>query len=382
MHTNYIDDFKMENINTESNVNSKFEPVNFPVPYTLEQVRESILVAFFHQSRNIGMLLGDVVGVDTAWRMLGKTEVSEEDKFDILNPDMTHSDCNVTYNDIKNTNFAKCIENMYLYGYLGIQQVVLERMAHESIYMWVSACLEDMVNSSMFEEWGSYGSFAFDEVKICLEIAELANARRTLEGNESFYSFGKMSKGSDDTGIDNLTIRQMALLAGMEEMSIRAAANPKRANPIPTYSEDGKTRISIEDAKKWLQDKNRYVPIKKRHGEGDFDLNTSKFKSINDFQAAMSDRVIMISLRDAWDVERFNLIKNKKLLVPAEFEQLEVNQECVTNTELLKALAEILEFPYELLSLRAREAFVYEELVAIEHQLKALQAEKSNSTDK
>lgn len=366
----------MKNLNNTSIENSKIDSVQFPVPYTLDQVRESILVVLFHQARNIGMLLEDGVGVDAAWRMCGKVEVSDDNKLDILNPDMTPSDCGVTYSDIKNTNFAKCIENMYLYGYLGIQQIVLERMASESIYMWVSASLEDMVNSSMFEEWGSYGSHATDDAKICLEIAELANARRTLEGNEYFYSFGKMSKGGNDTGLYNLSIRQMALLAGMEEMSIRAAANPKRANPIPTFSDDGNTRVSVEAAKKWLQEKNRYVPIKNRHGAGDFDLNTSKFKSINDFNDAMSDRVVMISLRDGWNDEQFTFFKNNKLLVQDVSGQFEINKECFTNTELLKQLAETLEFPYALLSLRAREAAAYSELAIVENQLKTLQAEK------
>ena len=372
----------MENLNITRIDASKPESVQFPVPYTLDQVRADILVVYFHQARNIGMLLEDRTGVDVAWRMCGKTEVSEVDKSALLDPDMTPGDCGVTYNDIKNTNFAKCIENMYMYGYQGIQQVVIERMDYESIYMWVSASLEDMVNSSMFEEWGSYGSYATSEAKICLEIAELANARRTLEGHDYFYPFGKMRKGSDDTGLVNLTIRQLALLAGMEEMSIRAAANPKRVNPIPTYSDEGNTRISIEAAKKWLQEKNRYVPIKNRHGEGDFDLNNSKFKSIKDFLDAMSDRIIMICQRDDWNDEKFNTLKINKLLILAEFEQLEINHECITNTELLKQLSETLEFPYALLSLRAREAVAYDELTVVENQLKALQAEKSNSTDK
>lgn len=358
--------------------NSKIDSVQFPVPHTLDQVRESILVVFFHQARNIGMLLEDGLGVDVAWRICGKRDVSEERKLDILNPDMSPSDCEVSYNDIKNTNFAKCIENMYLYGYLGIQQTVLERMAHESIYMWVSASLEDMVSSSMFEEWSSYGSHAIDDAKLCLEIAELANARRTLEGNEYFYSFGKMSRGGNDTGLHNLSIRQMALLAGMEEMSIRAAANPKRANPIPTFSDDGNTRVSIEAAKKWLQEKNRYVPITNRHGAGDFDLETSKFKSINDFNDAMSDRIVMISLRDSWNEEQFTFFKNNKLLVQYESGQFEINHECYTNTELLKQLADTLEFPYELLSLRAREASAYSELASVESQIKTLQSEKTN----
>ena len=360
---------------------SKIEPLNFPVPYTLEQVRESVLTLFFQQARNIGMLSGDV---DAAWHILGKTKEDIESGLDLLDPDLEPKDYGVTYKDIKNTNFAESIENMYQYAYLGIQQVVIEAMHYESIYMWVSAGLEDMANSSMLEEWGSYGSYSDSDAKICLEIAELANARRMLESHDNFYNFGKLTKENDAIAIGpekSLTVRQMALLSGMGEMSIRAAANPKRVNPLPTYSDEGKTRISIEAAKKWLQEKNRYIQIKKRHGAGDFDLLTSKFKSIEDFQGSMNDRILMISLRDGWSNDVFNELKNKQVLIPSDFELMEINRECVSNPELLKLTAEILEFPYDLLHLRAREAAAQEELSLIESQLKKLQSETSNQLD-
>lgn len=360
---------------------SKIEPVNFSVPYTLDQVRESILILFFQQARNIGMLGGDV---DSAWHILGKTKADIESGLDLLDPDLEPSDYGVTYKDINNTNFAECIENMYQYAYLGIQQVVIEGMHDESIYMWVSAGLEDMANSSMLDEWESYGSVSHSDAKMCLEIAELANARRMLEGHDNFYNFGKLIKENDAIAMGlerSLTVRQMALLSGMEEMSIRAAANPKRVNPLQTYSDEGKTRISIEAAKKWLQEKNRYIPIKNRHGAGDFDLLTSKFKSIEDFQDAMNDRIIMISLRDSWSNDIFNDLKKKQVLVPADFGQIEINRECVSNSELLKLTAEILEFPYDLLLLRAREAAAHEELSIVESKLKSIQSEKSSQLD-
>jgi len=105
-------------------------------------------------------------------------------------------------------------------------------------------------------EWLLRGSNAGLAIFRCRQVVDLANARNILEGGESYFPYFSPNNMADSN--DGLVIRQMALLAAMEEMSIRAAANPKRANPLKTIVEGKNTVILIADARAWLESKGLY----------------------------------------------------------------------------------------------------------------------------
>ncbi len=84
----------------------------------------------------------------------------------------------------------------------------------------------------------------------------------------------------------------MALLSGMTEESLRAMANPKRSNPLPTRHEDRSTFVRPEDAKEWLKLKGRYLPLRAKVVEKRLlDLPSRIFRSRDDVLAALDDHL-------------------------------------------------------------------------------------------
>lgn len=341
---------------------------NFPVPFTLDALRQDILFLFFQQVRTIGWMAGS----DAVWKLIDrKSDVDQNACFD---PDTNPKDIEFEYAQISTTDFAKSIEQMYQYAYFGIQDESMESMDDESIHTWISAILSDMANSRVAGVWEAYGVTAIDSAKRCLEVAELANARRVLEGaTDNFFFFGETGKEDDSTGFESLTIRQMALLSGMEEMSVRAAANPKRAVPLPTYSDEGRTRIAIDAAKSWLISKDRYVPIKRTFSSGDIDLAKRRFKSLEDLVETIDARIHMISRRDNTDRNIAKLIFDAEIMIEVEHGCSELNINLLRNDPTkIEILATALEFDAKLLSIRLREALANEELNKVELELREI----------
>lgn len=339
----------------------------FPIPLTLEGLRQDILTLYFQQMRTVGWM----AGAKAFWSLIErKSGVDESACFD---PDIDPKDIGLEYNDISNTEFAKSIEQMYQYAYHGIQDESAEPLDNESTHMWIAAILSDLANSRVADEWESYGAEMYAPAKRCLEVAELANARRVLEGSpDNFFHFSGKGKDDDAVGLEALTIRQMALIAGMEEMSIRAAANPKRANPLPTYSEEGHTRIATDAAKAWLISKGRYVPIQRTFSSGDIDLKKRRFTSLNDLVEMVDARIHMIRRRDNTDRGIAELLFGAGIMIEVETGFSNLNVEAMNDPEKLRILAEALEFDPRLLSLRAREALANDELGKVERELREI----------
>lgn len=88
----------------------------------------------------------------------------------------------------------------------------------------------------------------------CLRVARTAVARHVLEG------------GSRDTDFDGLppmgflTIAEVALLADMDERSVRNAANPQKEGHLVTTSADKRTLVAVEEARRWLAGRKSFTP--------------------------------------------------------------------------------------------------------------------------
>lgn len=337
---------------------------DFPVPFTLQEVREDILTLFFEQARTIGWMINEESA--RSFLNLPKEEGSEIRMF---NPEVTFKDCGLTYSHIKDTIFAQAIESMYLYGYYGVTTVGIEAFEEGGIFTWTSAILLDMNESNVFYEWQAFGakSFSIEVAKRCLEVAELANARLLLEGGETIHG-GLQLK---DRGYfpNTISIRELSLLSGMAEMSVRAAANKKRANPLITHSVEGNTRIAIEEAKRWLKSKNLYVNLTHRFIGDDVDLSKSKFSSLDRLIEALYSRVRLIEYQESGkgkiarqvlnDFE-FQLNMNGRMNTPDDIK--------LNHNEILK-LANALELDPELLNLRMRESLANQQLKHIQNSL-------------
>jgi hypothetical protein len=348
----------------QENLTANAQESGFPVPLSTEQFHDDVVTLFLHQIRQIAWLTDR----NKAWLITGKVPADSSSLFD---PELSSGDAGLVYADIQETPFAQYLENMYQYAYFGVLDESLEPMEYETGYTWMASLLYDMNRSMFMVEWESYGGDGKHSAARCLTVAELANARMVLEGKEGFSHFSGASQREDDTTswVDALTIRQMALLAGMEEMSIRAAANPKRANPLPTFSEEGRTRIAISDAKAWLQSKGRYVPVTRRWTRKEIDFTTRRFSSFPDMLGIVMDRRADLMRQEGTSDDFFNTFADL-------FSRYGLNAEeprtCFAHQQYVHDLAEVLRFPIELFCLRVRELLAKEESDAVKRALQEL----------
>lgn len=334
----------------------------FPVPFTVEEFRDDVVTLFLHQLRQIAWMTDH----KTAWLIVGKALADGES---IFNPELSSADAGLTYADIQDTPFAQYLENMYQYAYFGILDESLEPVEYETGYTWMSALLYDMNRSTFLEEWDFYGGDGKYSAARCLAVAELANARRVLEGGEGFSHFSGTREDDTNSRDGALTIHQMALLAGMEEMSIRAAANPKRANPLPTFSEEGRTRIAIDVAKAWLQSKGRYVPVTRRWTRKEIDFTTRRFSSFDDMLGIVMNRRADLMCQEGISDDFFDAFSDlfsRHGLNSAE------SRICFAHQPYVRDLAELLRFPIDLFCLRVREVLAKEESDAVKRALQEL----------
>jgi hypothetical protein len=80
-----------------------------------------------------------------------------------------------------------------------------------------------------------------------------------------------------------LTLGDVALLANMDEKSVRNAANPKHKNYLKTLSYGSRTYVDIEDAKTWLKQRRGFRPTVIVDTAAERDLTRIGFFSEQDF---------------------------------------------------------------------------------------------------
>lgn len=335
-----------------------------PQPFTLEQLQIDVLNLYLLQLRMTSLFTND----QSIWALAGKTGIKEGQ---IWVGDNTVKDFNLTYADIQDSVFARALEQQYSFGFLGFDNLLCEPMEMDTIHTWVAAYLIDMQGSNVASEWISNG--ADIDVDRCILACELANARNILEGGESFFPYTSDDSNKIDE-VGALTVHQMALLAGMEDMTIRTAISRKGPNQLKAFKDDRRTLIKIEDAKEWLTTKGRYVPVTRQSFAGaHLNLEKTGFLSIYGFTHAMARRVTYLEevKPEAKTVEQLvGLVATAGMKSPS----LD-NRDDLLNASLMERVAQILDLPKALFVLRAREAVLREELAQTEAAVKDASAE-------
>ena len=206
-----------------------------------------------------------------------------------------------------------------------------------------------------------------------------------LEGSDEGFFLDDREEGF-------LSIRQMALLSGMTEASIRTLASRSRKSQLDATSDstsqlvttnDGKnTSIDINDAKAWLKAKSRYVPITEKRTKGEVDFTNRKFTFIDDIEDAISDRLKFLGDQHGEEDMNARTINAGIVWVLQEIVpgvplcRAVIGEDQLLNTDLMRRFADVLELPSEMFALRAAEAVMQERLRAIEKQLKQAQQTK------
>lgn len=336
---------------------------------TLDQFHDDVTNVFLHYVRNICWM----TDFKTAWAITKAPALDYE--FELMNPDFKAAELELSYSHIKDTEFAKAMQRMYDFAYFGLIHLGEDSLDYESIHTWTTALLIDAAQGAVGSEWGSYGLDIEERAKRLVKVAETANARRILEGEEEFYYFTQTNR--DDKCSEYLNVRDVALLSGMEEMSIRAAANPNRANQLkPTKTEHG-TRFETSVVKEWLIKKKRYVPIVRRWFVKDFDLSKS-YRSWDEISEGLDTRYNLLGQENGYEgIDKALAEINLKAVKAPDGAGLYLERNLINDEAVVRSLARILLLPEDLLLLRSKEAIAVETLRNIERDIKDLAGQKN-----
>lgn len=294
------------------------------------------------------------------------------------NPELSVDALGLAYPQVAGSTFAQVMEYQYDYAFLGVEGLEYEPLDMGTTHTWIGAYLSDLDHGYVLDEWESHGVQVDHRAAIqrCMEVAELANARRTMETGEPFFYFdgaqSRGGKGESATAVGGLTVRQVALLAGMEEMTIRAAISRKSAGVLVPHKEEGRTLFKPEVVKQWLQSKGRYLAI--THGRAGDELNLAKieFKSVLALQRAISLRVDQMD-HDAPAGTR-PVRRAVEALVPGagQLGAPVLTPAVLRDAARMAQLAQLLQLPSKLFVLRVQQAALNEELQATDRQLRVL----------
>ena len=145
--------------------------------------------------------------------------------------------------------------------------------------------IEDVNESIFFEKNTVYGR-KFDK---CMKIVELSKARALLD----FGSF--ITLDNSQNAFNYIQISDMAILAGLDERSIRNMTNQNHKNYLKTEKVGSKTYISIDVALEWLLKRGfkKTVMVKKNI---DRDIEKFGFLTIVDLAKFIADNADYIKI--------------------------------------------------------------------------------------
>ena len=361
---------------------------SFPVVFTREEFKKAVVE---------GML---VLACKTnfTFSVNGSSNESSERVWSLLSPrpydSETFTDLGVkpehmelTFADVERLSIVETLIQLYDYGIHGIHDTAAGRIDYCDGYEnQVARIFYDLHHSTFLQEWGNDGrSSCAIAVEKCLYVCEIANARLMLEGSDEGFFL-------DDRDVGFLSIRQMALLSGMTEASIRTLASRGRksqqgssiesASQLITTNDGKNTSIAIADAKTWLKAKGRYVPTSRKMTTGSGDLTSRKFASIRELTDAIEERKEFLIEKHGNEVMTERIASSGvehsfiEVIPGIGIGRNAIKQDQLLDHDLMLRFAEILELPAEIFALRVAETVMQEKLQAIEKKLKQVQQTK------
>lgn len=318
-----------------------------------EQMQTDICNILLMEARKHNQLFDHTLNM----KAIGLEEVSQMAFWDYS---LNATELEMAFSDVKTTEFAKAMLDNYDFGFHAVTGTRSEPMDYDSLHTWFGAYLLGLNGSPYVSENEAWGNFDLkDAIRRCLYTMELSNARLVLEGNEPFYHFSQSDKKNDESASEGeLTIRQLAMLAGMEEMSLRSHISRKNSPVLEIRKQDRRTIVDAKVGRDWLIAKGRYLPVKVGRRTTDLDLSITQFRDINDLKDALSDRLGVINDRAPGAKDRF-----LAMLQAHEREDMyELTFDDYGNADLMAAIAQVLELPPKLLILRAEETKLKSEI--------------------
>jgi hypothetical protein len=346
----------------------------FPIPFTKAEFKQDILetmLILLNQTRFT--FFRDSESDAKIWLLLSDRSMQYSSEY--ASPDNGPTDLGLTFSDIESIEMVQSLVQLYDYGMHGIfDSSLLNIDDSDGSENWTSRILYDLRRSRFLEDWIAYKS-GNPEVAVerCLNVAELANARLILEGGKEGFYLGMQTECA-------LDIRQLSLLSGMTEGSIRKRAHLGPKDELKTTKNGVETGIHIQpaDAKDWLKCKGRYVPIKKTSARGAEDFTNIKLMSISDFEMAIFERSAYLNILHGADVmesriSKVGVLPTQGIVLSELLRRTFLGDAQLVDVDLMCRLADTLELPKEMFTLRAAEVVAEEKLRNINQLLSQVQ---------
>lgn len=215
--------------------------------------------------------LGRVYRPDVGWALLG----IERDRFPahIRNAHYSFTLNDLELKDIDPSKFTvtEVLLEMYDYGVDGLRRTITHN--------WIDfatdteAFIIGLMNFPLLYESGI--EYRLD---LTSHVLRLATARWKLDDEEGMST---CDNSSEPWYCGILTLGEVALLAGMDEKSVRNATNPKVKNYLRTFNSGSRTYVNAQDAREWLSGRRGFKPTV--NIESERDLTKVGFFSAMDF---------------------------------------------------------------------------------------------------
>ena len=187
--------------------------------------------------------------------------------------------------DISKFAITAVMNDLYEYGINGRWDVNNDWI---DLVTDTEAFLLGLPSFGLLEESGVDRSAWATGLDVCLHVLRSATARWMLDEGEGMPAFVPSSEGGLRVGF--LTLGHIALLANMDEKSVRNAANPKSKDPLKTFSHGSRTYVNTDDAKDWLSRRRGFLPTQYIDKLAERDLAQVGFRSAFDFGSYVRTR--------------------------------------------------------------------------------------------
>lgn len=157
---------------------------------------------------------------------------------------------NVEY--LRESPLWRTLDAMYDYGVLGKRTDEVRDLGGKSSvdgsFADVELFLRGLDGLEMYFEEDDYRL-----PKLCRQTVRLAVARCVLDGGDRYTDY-------EDAPPFSLSFAELALLADMDERSVRNAANPKVPDALKPETVGKRSVVPIEEARRWLAGRKGFVP--------------------------------------------------------------------------------------------------------------------------
>lgn len=323
-------------------------------PFPVKQLQADICTIFLLEARKIGSLTD---GLDAIrWNLL--------EDLHIYSPDRVANEF-LTFDQVKSSAFARAMLDHYDFGFHAVTDTRSENiMMGESCHTWFAAYLLDLSESAYVREWDHSGDIELtDAIKRCLKTIEISNARCVLEGRKPFYHFTK--KGEDDFATEGaLTIRQLAMLANMEEMSLRSIISRKTPPILEIRKHNRSALIDVAVAKEWLKTKGCYRPVRSNSSTNNLEFSIAQSSGLQELILELKDHLDLLCKQDPAAKDRLSSV----LTCHGRIKLNELQDQDCKDKSLMHDIAIVLGLADEWLIRRAQET--YSEYLDIEIKTK------------